>query len=169
MGASAALMLAATSALPLAGLVLLEPAVIVDDRETQLFAELSLGREGTPEFARRFLHRVRDLLGSDMPPQLADALRRIMLATPPHVVAGLDEALFSFSTSLTAAHVHVPTLVVLAAHRFEDARFFRRYIPHAQVHVGEDSNHFPMLVSPGRTNSALAQFVEALAVTDANG
>jgi len=160
MGASAALMLAATSAVPLAGLVLLEPAVIVDDRETQLFAEHSLGREGTPDFARRFLQRVHDLLGSDMPPQLADALRRIMLATPPHVIAGLDEALFSFSTSLTATHVHVPTLVLLAAHRFEDARFFRRYIPHAQVHVADDVSHFPMLASPGRTNAALAQFIE---------
>jgi pimeloyl-ACP methyl ester carboxylesterase len=168
MGASAALMLAATSALPLAGLALLEPAVIVDDRETQLFAELSLGREGTPEFARRFMHRVRDLLGSEMPPQLADALRRIMLATPPHVVAGLDEALFSFSTSLTAAHVHVPTFVLLAAHRYEDARFFRRYIPHAQVHVADDVNHFPMLVSPGRTNAALAEFVEELSGANEN-
>lgn len=159
MGASAALMLAATSALPLAGLALLEPAVIVDDRETQIFAELSLGREGTPEFARRFLQRVHDLLGSEMPSQQADALRRIMLATPPHVIAGLDEALLSFSTSLTATHIHVPTLVLLAAHRYEDARFFRRYIPHAQVHVGDDVDHFPMLASPGRTNAALAQFV----------
>ncbi len=162
MGASAVLEFAAASARHISGLVLIEPAVIVDDRETELFAELSLGQEGTAEFARRFLRRVHDLLGSEMSSQLTDPLRRIMLSTPPHVVAGLDEALFSFATGSIAGRVIAPTYVLLAEHRFEDARFFRRYMPRADVHLAEDVNHFPMLASPGRTNAAIAEFVASL-------
>jgi pimeloyl-ACP methyl ester carboxylesterase len=163
LGASAALHLAAYTTRPLSGLVLIEPAAIVDDREAQLFAEFSLGPETAPDFGPRFARRVQNLLGDELAPSLADPLRRVMMATPPHVAAGLDEAMFSFSTGPVAARVTVPTLVLLAVHRSEDAHFFQRYMRRADVRVMEDVTHFPMLVTPGRTNAAIGEFLQRLA------
>jgi pimeloyl-ACP methyl ester carboxylesterase len=161
MGASAAMVLAATTRRA-RGLVLIEPAVITDDREAELFARFSLGPEGTPVFAERFRGRVGELIGEGLPAQLADPLRRTMLATPAYVAAALDEALFTFATGPVASRLRIPALVLLAVHRSEDAHFYRRYLRSADVRVMADDTHFPMLATPGRTNAAISEFIQSL-------
>jgi pimeloyl-ACP methyl ester carboxylesterase len=160
LGASAALELAARGAPALGGLVLIEPAVIVDEREAELFAQYTLGEPGTPDFSRRFVNRVANLIGDDLTPTLAEPLRRVMLATPPHVAAGLDEATFMFATGPIAVRVHVPALVLLAVHRSEDASFFSRYLRGSDVRLLQDVSHFPMLATPGRVNAAISEFLQ---------
>lgn len=160
MGGAIALELAAEQPKRLAGVVLLDTAVLPS---ADVWAGVqpviaSLKAPGYEQAARRFFAEAFFLPTDDA--ERKEAVVAAMLSTPQHVLASAFENIFAWDSAAAAARCQVPTLYVASTHPRGDVFRFGEACPtlvHGQV-VG--SGHFLQLEVPDQVNAMIHRFLQ---------
>ncbi len=159
MGGAIALELAAEQPERLAGVVVLDTAVLPSP---QVWAGVrpviaALKAPGYQKAARRFFAEAFFLPTDDA--ERKAAILAAMLATPQYVLASAFENIFAWDLGAAAARCRVPTLYVASSHPRGDVVRFGEACPtlvHGQI-VG--SGHFLQLEVPDQVNAMIRRFL----------
>jgi pimeloyl-ACP methyl ester carboxylesterase len=159
MGGAIGLELAAEQPERLAGVVVLDTAVLPSP---QVWAGVqpviaALKAPGYQEAARRFFAEAFFLPTDDA--ERKAAILAAMLATPQHVLASAFEHIFAWDSAAAAARCRVPTLYVASTDPRGDLARFAEACPtlvHGQI-VG--SGHFLQLEVPDQVNAMIRRFL----------
>jgi pimeloyl-ACP methyl ester carboxylesterase len=159
MGGAIALELAAREPERLAGVVLLDSAVMPSPKVWAGVQPVlaALKAPGYKETMRRFFAEAFFLPTDDA--ERKAAIVDAMLATPHHVLASAFEGIFAWDSAAAAARCRVPTLYVASTRPRGDVTRFAEACPtlvHGQV-VG--SGHFLQLEVPDQVNAMIRRFL----------
>jgi pimeloyl-ACP methyl ester carboxylesterase len=159
MGGAIALELAAERAHRLAGIAVLDTAVLpTPDAWASVQPVIAaLRTPGYREVVREFVAD-KFFLASDDPQHKASTIRAI-LETPQHVLAPAFEAIFAWDSAAAAARCSVPALYIASTRPRGDVARFRQACPilvHGQV---VSSGHFLQLEVPDQVNAMIRRFL----------
>jgi pimeloyl-ACP methyl ester carboxylesterase len=159
MGGAIALELAAEQPERLAGVVMLDTAVLPSPNVWAGVQPViaALKAPGYEQAARRFFAEAFFLPTDDA--KRKEAVIAAMLSTPHHVLASAFENIFAWDSAAAAARCQVPTLYVASTHPRGDVVRFGEACPtlvHGQV-VG--SGHFLQLEVPDQVNAMIRRFL----------
>jgi pimeloyl-ACP methyl ester carboxylesterase len=143
-----------------AGLVVVDGALrrFFDDRAQFDAWVARFGGADAREQASRYVDSITARSTSDV----RERIRRVVLATPPHVMVRSLDATWD-PTLWSEDPIRVPLLVVLARAPFWDAEyeaFVRRLAPDVAYRTVEGTSHFLMMDKPGEFNDLLLAFVD---------
>jgi pimeloyl-ACP methyl ester carboxylesterase len=159
MGGAIALELASEEPGQLAGIVLLDTAVLPAPEVWAGVQPIIAGLHtpGYRDIARPFLSDAF-FLPTDDSQRKAWAIDT-MLATPQHVLASAFEGIFAWESAAAIAGCRVPTLYIASSHARGDVDHFHQACPqlvHGQV---VSSGHFVQMEVPDQVNAMISRFI----------
>lgn len=122
---------------------------------------------GTKEFAENFLKAVFHDKTLSEKPDVVEAIRSVIVRTPPHAVAGTLIALAARTDSSPSLfRITVPVLVLVGRHDAvtppSASQAMKDKIPGAELHVIPDAGHLSNLENPEAFNGHLVKFLNKL-------
>lgn len=169
MGGGIGLELAARHGEQLAGLVVLDAAVLpppaVADHVRPVIDVVMA--PGFDQAARQFFAEALFLPSDDT--ERKAAILETMLATPRHVLAPAMANIFAWDSATAAARCRVPTLYIGASHPRGDMAHFAKLCPSLVCGQVVGSGHFLQLEVPDQVNAMIRRFLEVYVPRPADG